>query len=383
MRVKNIPAALTLAHETQKTIEIRSTPGAGKSSVVEQWAADRSVKTGRPFGLFIFMLATISPYDFGGFMYPAQDPDDPSGQRISAFSRPPVIPHPSHFRNMRGTSFMVFVDGEKVDDYDGVPDQGAVFLDEYGQADIDMKKMSADLMLNRRVRGAAMPEGWGVIAASNRQEDRSGVTKDLSFVLNRITRIDMTNSIDDFKAYAVVVGAHYLITAWASFAPDKVFSQMAPEAGQQFCSPRSLMSVSDYIHALERQHGKVDWESDFVREMIIGTIGHGAGTEVVAFAEMASQLATFEEIVKDPQGAPMPEPKRADALHAVCDMVVSRVDVKTAVPAFNYILRAPREFQVATLLNAVQRVPQLTVTPKFRPWLEKNQHLIIAANIKV
>lgn len=388
MRARNIPAALTLCYEASKTIELRSTPGAGKSSIVEQWAAHRSKTTGRPFGLFVFMLATISPYDFGGFMYPAADPDDPSGQRVSAFSRPPVIPHPSHFRSMRGSSFMVFVDGEKVDTFDGVPDQGAIFLDEYGQADVDMKKMSADLMLNRRVRGAALPQGWSVIAASNRQEDRSGVTKDLSFVLNRVVRVDLTNSIDDFKAFAMKTGAHYLVTAWASFAPEKVFSQMAPEAGQQFCTPRSLMAVSDLIHTMERTapivwrgEGDDEKRADFIREMVHGTIGTHAGTEFVAFAAMASQLATFEQIVKDPQGAPMPEASQADALHAVCDMVATRVDAKTAVPAFDYILRAPREFQVATLINAVQKAPKITLAPKFQSWLSKNNALVVSANI--
>ena len=120
-------------------------------------------------------------------------------------------------------------------------------------------------------------------------------------------KIAMGSAADVDKAVkAMELGAHYLVTAWASFAPGKVFSSKPPEAGVQFCTPRSLMMVSNVIHEQEAiTGGKVDWQSDFMREVALpeavedlpklgffpgSTLGNFSQSEAVEFLRAANHF---------------------------------------------------------------------------------------------
>lgn len=317
-----------------------SGPGLGKSSIVEQAGEELSSELGKPVMVKPFHLTTVEPPDVRGFGLPSADRQD------MQFTRPPWA-----------------IKKEE-------PENGILFLDELGQASHDVQKPAAELLLHRRVGNYQLPPGWVVMAASNRETDRSGVTRELAFITNRRAIIKIEPNLDAWANWAEKEDINPLAIAFAKVKPDLVFAAEIPEKSGPFCTPRSLCMLANYI-------GELDMAA--FTEMATGLIGDGAAAEFVAFLRVAEQLPKFEEIVANPDGVEVP--KRPDASYAAMQMIAHRVDDKTAKAAFKYLKRMGREFQVAGLRGTFNRCPALVRTPDFATWLRENKDLVMAANL--
>jgi hypothetical protein len=320
-----------------------SGPGLGKSSIVQQATEELSVELGRPVGCKPFFLTTVEPPDVRGFGLPDKDSE---GNRIMTFTLPPWAVRK------------------------GEPEVGILFLDELGQASHDVQKPAAELLLNRRVGSYSLPPGWIVVAASNRESDRSGVQRELAFITNRRMVIKIEPNLDAWVHWAETKDIHPLAIAFARTKPGIVFADTIPEKPGPFCTPRSLVMLSQLI-------GELDMGT--FTEAACGLIGEGAAGEFVAFLRVAEQLPKFEDIVANPSGCEVP--KRADASYAAMQMIAHRVDDKSAKAAFTYLKRMGKEFQVAGLRGTFHRCPQMVRTPDFAAWLRDNKELVMAANL--
>jgi len=152
--------------------------------------------------------------------------------------------------------------------------------------------------------------------------------------------------------------------------PSIVFQDTVPEKAGPFCTPRTFCKVSHLI-------GKLSME--LFNEAAAGYIGEGAAAEFVSFLRVAEELPAWEDIVKDP--SKVSKPDRPDATYAVMQMVAHRVDASTAKPAFVYLKRLGKEFQVAGLKAVLRRCPQMVQTADFSSWLRENKDLVMAANV--
>lgn len=320
-----------------------SGPGLGKSSIVEQAVEELSSELGEPVALKTMHLTTLEPPDVRGFGFPGKDTD---GTPVMNFTAPPWAVRK------------------------GEAARGILFLDELGQASHDVQKPAAELLLNRRVGDYQLPPGWIIVAASNRESDRSGVQRELAFITNRRMVIKIEPNLDAWALWAEKQDIHPLAIAFAKVKPDQVFADAIPEKSGAFCTPRSLVMLSKLI-------GEVDMAT--FTECAVGLIGEGTAAEFVAFLRVAEQLPKFEEIVANPKGVEVP--KRPDASYAAMQMIAHRVDDKTARPAFEYLKRMGKEFQVAGLRGTFRRCPQLVRTPDFASWLRDNKELVLAANL--
>lgn len=320
-----------------------SGPGLGKSSIVEQATKELAAELGEPVGFKPFFLTTVEPPDVRGFGLPDKDAE---GNRIMSFTLPPWAVGKND------------------------PRIGILFLDELGQASHDVQKPAAELLLNRRVGSYGLPPGWIVVAASNRESDRSGVQRELAFITNRRMVIKIEPNLDAWVNWAEKENVNPLAIAFARSKPGVVFADTIPEKPGPFCTPRSLVMLSQLI-------GELDM-STFC-EAATGLIGEGAAGEFVAFLRVAEQLPKFEEIVADPTKCEVP--KRPDASYAAMQMIAHRVDDKTAKAAFTYLKRMGREFQVAGLRGTFNRCPELVRTQEFASWLRDNKELVMAANL--
>lgn len=324
-------------------LEYVSGPGIGKSQIPKQAAAIISKMINKPVGEKPFFLTTVEPPDVRGFGLPGKD--DKGGLEMR-FTKAPWMP--------RG------------DD----PDHGFIFLDEWGQAQQDVKKPAAELLLSGKVGESVLPITWMVVAASNREQDRSGVGREMAFTENRKMRIEIEPNLDAWVDWAETTGVHPLAIAFAKVKPGLVFQDAVPSKPGPFCTPRTLVKVSHMI-------GELDMS--LFTEAAGGYIGQGTAAEFTAFLRVAEQLPSFEDIVAQPEKTPVPE--RPDAAYAAMQMIAHRVDGKTAGPAFKYLKRMGKEFQVAGLKSTLKRCPQLVQTPEFVVWIKENKDLVMAANL--
>ena len=326
-------------------IHLISGPGLGKSSIVSQLAVELGKELKTPFANLEFFLNSKEAPDVGGYGLPDDDED---GEKIMVWTRAPWMPRAND------------------------PTHGFVFLDEFRQSQHDVQKVSAELLLNGKVNASQLPIEYMVLAASNREGDRSGVGRELAFVTNRTMEITIEPDLDSWVEWAETAGVHWGAIAFAKRRPGSVFKDKVPDKPGPFCSPRSFVQAATLMDEID---------PDLFVEAAGGLIGDGTAAEFIAFMRVVEELPEYEEIVNDPKGTKMPGVDRPDALYACMQMVAHCVTPETATPAFIYITRMPKEFQVAGLKAALRKSPHILTSKDFATWCRDNQDLIKSANL--
>ena len=333
------------------SIELVSGPGMGKSEGVAQVAHELSTLPpdkgglGEPCGFLPFFLSTKEAPDIGGFGLPAKDSD---GTPIMKWTKAPWMPTADS------------------------PKHGIVFLDEFRQSNHDVQKPSAELLLNGAVGDSKLPITWMVLAASNREKDRSGVQRELAFVANRRMEIKVEPNLDAWVDWAERRAIHWAAVAFAKHQPGLIFGEAVPEKPGPFCTPRSFVKMSHMIGELP---------DEMFTEACAGLIGEGTAAQFVAFLRVVEQLPSFDEIIANPKKCRLPEKDRPDAQYATMQMIAHRVDDDSATPAFSYLKRMPKEFQVAGLKATLRRCPAVLRSKDFSAWVRENKDLLVNANL--
>lgn len=354
MNLKQAKQYLPVLFDARVSVELRSSPGIGKSEMIEQLVDELSARDGEKWGFQVLMLATQTPSDLLGYMMPETREIDGKQVRVSDWTLPP---------------WMLTRDGKPVTAYK----RGILFLDEYGQGDADVKRASAELLLNRRLGPHKLPDGWVVVAASNRDKDRSGVTKSFDFVINRRCEIDIQPDLQAWTEWANTSGVMPLTIAFANQNPHIVFSDTVPEKQGPWCTPRSLV-MADRILSLMTTDGELPDAS--AGELVAGVIGQAAVAQYFSFVALEREMPKFEDIVAAPDKVRVPD--RPDAQMLVCYSLAHRVEDNTIAPVVQYIDRFPKEFGVTFVKAATQRNYKLITTPAFRKWCSDNSALMAA-----
>jgi hypothetical protein len=355
LTIKQAKTVLPIYLDAKISVELQSSPGQAKSEGVAQLVAELSARDGFEWGFQTLMLATQTPNDLLGFMTPQRKQIDGQEYYVSDYTMPP---------------WMLTNKGKPVSAHK----RGILFLDEYGQGEPDVKRASAELLLNRRLGPWALPDGWSVIAASNRSTDRSGVTKAFDFVINRRALIDIVPDLDGWTEWAVTAEVMPLTIAFANSNPHIVFSGEVPEKQGPWCTPRSLVMADRLLQRMAQDGALAD--TPIANAMVTGLIGPAAAAQYFSFVRLEQEMPKFETIVANPDGVKVPD--RPDAQMLICYNLAHRVDEDTAGPVATYLDRFPKEFGVTFIKAATQRNYKLLSTPAFRKWCSENASLISA-----
>lgn len=370
-----------LAHGRRANgMQLESGPGIGKTDGVHQETMDLARATGEPAGLVVFMLATISSVDVQGFMLPQKSAE---GTLDSTFSTPPWMPtkantivyEPDGTMHAAGTWTHA------------IPRVGNLFLDEFGQAEDEVKKPAAELLYKGNVGTKHLPPLWRVVAASNRLSDRSGVMRELMFIVNRRCKLSIEANLPAWLEWANArppeTRPHYLSLSFAQKNPDLVFRDAVPPGSDPFCTPRTLCLLDQDLAALRSDKDiKADRlpTDDIAREVAAGWIGGGEAAQFFTHLRYADELPDISEIEKDPGKAKLPPNKDAQM---VCGyMLAHNVNDKNASQMMAYIRRLNIEMQVLAVraVTAQQdRARHIVNTVGFTNWLKDHKDLLIAS----
>lgn len=326
------------------SIELVSPPGVGKSESIEQCSQELSQSLKREVACSPFFLSTVESFDVRGFPLP-HTPEE--GEPRMGFTQAPWVP-------------------------DEGQDFGILFLDEFRQATHDVQKPAAELLLNGRVGDSKLPIGWMVVAASNRESDRSGVQRELAFITNRRMQIEIQPHLGSWVEWAEKKGIHWAAIAFGKHKPGLVFSGKVPDKPGPFATPRTLVQASYLIDELPME---------LMVEATSGLLGEGTAAEFVSFLRVAQEVPDYDDIVKDPEGCKLPPKDRPDAQYATMQMVAHCMDGRTAPEAMTYLGRMPQEFQVAGLKGALRQHPQIANSKQFSQWMMENKELMVNANM--
>jgi hypothetical protein len=251
---------------------------------------------------------------------------------------------------------------------------GILFLDEINAAPPTVSAAAYQLILDRKLGEYAIPEGWAIFAAGNRQGDR-GVTYAMPAPLaNRFTHYDVEPNLDDWIDWALRNNIDARILGFLRFRPDLLFSYDAAHNPVAFPSPRSW----EYAHrALQKFADRPDLMADALQ----ASVGKACGVELKAFIDNMANLPDIEAILA---GQEVGVPRSVDLQYGVAAALVRRARESADRPdALGNVLKYARQFPqremgvmlVTDLHRAVGK--PLFAVPEFVQWANSVAELML------
>jgi len=376
-------SALAL-NERASGLMVQSAPGVGKTEAAFQYVEQLAIMLGEPVGIVQFMLATIQSADVRGFGLPIKAAD--GGQVPDfIFSRPPWAPVKTNTWVCEPTGNpLAPVKWYEEGEWTGpLPRAGVLFLDEFGQADEDVKKPAAELIYKGNVGTHRLPKGWRVIAATNRVSDRSGVMRELMFIVNRRCLLNVQPVLGPWLEWAALHNVHYMSVSFARLNPGVVFHEDVPEGTDPFCTPRSLVMMDRDLRAIrsdtERAADKMPLD-EVSREVCQGWVGAATMGQYFTHLKYSEELPDPADIATDYRTAKVPA--KQDAQMVTAFMLSHHVKPDSSESFMRYIGRLHKEMQhlaVRTITGNPVRAAFFTVTDAYRQWLMANKDTFIAS----
>ena len=260
---------------------------------------------------------------------------------------------------------------------------GILLLDEVLQANTDMQKVLGDVFdpMEHSIAGFPLPSGWAVVGTGNRTKDKSGASRLLSHLLDRVLMFELAFEIDSWANWAYANDVHPLVIECAK-AHDSgavsFFADSVPATDEQYCSPRSAVRASDHLTAFFNANGEDAYLNRTIKALISANIGTAATEVLGTYADIRKDVPTEAEIQRDPESCLLPD-QSGHQMIAAHNAMNSAFDGDSLGRAFKYILRVRTDLQVSLgvrLLNKAGRKGWTSNEPLVNAFLVKYHDLI-------
>lgn len=243
------------------------------------------------------------------------------------------------------------------------------FLDDLGQAPPAVQASYMPWLLERQVAGNRLPDHVVIVAATNRRTDRAGVSGILEPVKSRFTSIiEFAADLDEWCNWAVDEGPDGgakvippVVVAYLRFTSgDGTLSKFEPTADLKNSPvPRTWENAGAILN--------MNLPAAVEAEALVGAIGEGQATQLLAYVQMFRQLPSIDAILVDPNSVPVP--KQANVLYAVTTALASKANDRNVQRVFRFGERLVEaghgEFATLLVRDTLRRKPDLQQTPAF------------------
>jgi hypothetical protein len=303
-------------------------PGVGKSSIVKQIAQEKNI------GFIDLRLALMDPTDLKGI--PFYDKES----HTALWAPPAFLPK----------------EGE-----------GILFLDELNSAAPSVQASAYQLILDRAVGEYALPDGWAIVAAGNREGDR-GVTYRMPAPLaNRFVHFEMEVDVDDWKDWAYKVKLDSRIIAYIAYKHEHLFNFDTKSEKKSFATPRSWEYVDSIL--------KTNITQELLLDVIGGAIGSDVAVSFLSFMKVMNKLPNIEEIF---EGESKEYSDEVDVAYALCSALVSGViqEPSRLENILEYSLGLQGEFAVMLVQDLQRNGFTMQDSKQFKVWVKKFSYLL-------
>jgi hypothetical protein len=239
--------------------------------------------------------------------------------------------------------------------------KGILFLDELTAAPQMTQAGCYQLVLDRKLGEYKLPEGWVVIAAGNPATER-GVHFSMPRPLrNRFVHLDLEPDLTDWCRWALKSGVRSEVIAFLRFKPASLHDADATSDQNAWPTPRSWEMASNVLKGLGKQSGIRNAAIEV--QMLEGTIGPGATAEFVGFLQLFRQLPSIDEILLNPETAPLPDEPSAQI--AIATALGRAMTDQSVAKGTRYLDRMPTEMRVLAMRDAAARDRAITHTSEF------------------
>lgn len=290
-------------HKT--AIYIEGKVGVGKSEAVKQVAKELDI------GFIDVRLTTCDPTDIRGL--PMFSEADSKGNRKTVWLPPVFLP-----------------DAEK-------ESRGILFFDELTTAHQSVQQALYQILIPPYKLGEyQLPDGWVVISAGNRAEDKAGIHSMPAPLINRMMKLEIEPDFVEWRQYEMLKGCPTEVLYYLQAVGRDNWQGEPNNNNDPFPTPRTWEMVGEVIKTVGQSHAKLP-------ELIAGLVGKGCVAEFMAFLELRNKIPDPDEILagKDLIATDM------DAMWALTGALLSRYrdNTKHAERLVEYALKIPELYK--------------------------------------
>ncbi len=252
MKASNITKVIDRLIDRKLPVFIWGAPGIGKSSIVRQIAEAKALD------FLDLRLSLLDPTDLKGIPFFKEDTQE------GVWAKPSFLPSDPESR-------------------------GILFLDEINTAPPAVQASAYQLILDRRVGEYELPEGWSIVAAGNRENDRGVVYKMPPPLANRFVHFEMEVDFEDWKTWAYGNGIESAIIAFLAYDKSMLFTFDPLSNEKSFATPRSWEYVDSIV--------KSGIDTELILDSISGAVGREAAVGYLSFKKVMQALPDLSTIL--------------------------------------------------------------------------------------
>jgi hypothetical protein len=335
MKPTELKTFLVTAFENRWPVLITSGPGCGKTDIISD-----AVKT-IGYDLLVTHPVVSDPTDFKGMPYVS-----PDGEAL-------FVP----FNDLKH-----LVDAKK---------DTVFFFDDFGQAPVSVQAAAMQLLLARRINDHIISDKVTFIAATNRRQDKAGVSSILEPVKSRFYSIvELTPSTKDWVEWAYkhdMPGELIGFIRWRESTKGGILYDFQPTIElQNSPCPRTVAFLGNML--------KVGIPDSIKLEVFKGAVGAGFTSEFLAYLNICKELPDPADIINNPTKVPIP--KKPDILFAICSNLVTKTTRKNFVNIMKFINRLPDEFGLMLVQDILTMDNTFADLEPFTEWSSAHLELL-------
>jgi hypothetical protein len=249
---------------------------------------------------------------------------------------------------------------------------GVIVLEELAQASTHHQTWAAGFILERQTPTFKLDPQVRIIVTGNRAEDRAGAKPLLTHLANRLTMIDLDDSVDDWTDWAMRNGVDPMLVAFIRLRPE-LLNTFDP-LQQTNATQRSWTQLSNDV--------PTDLPDDLYYIAAKGKVGEGAASEWAATRNIMHRMPNLDRLRANPTEAEVPS-NQGDGLtirYAITSALATTTSPDHFTNDMAYMTRLSREFQMMYLADTLRSHPELQETKVFTDWALANQDMFI--NVK-
>ncbi|MDY6304823.1 MAG: MoxR family ATPase [Oribacterium sp.] len=159
--------------------------------------------------------------------------------------------------------------------------EGILFLDEINCVSETLAPTMLQFLQYKTFGTHHVPDGFVIVTAGNPPEYNRAVRDFDIAILDRLKRIDVSESYDAWREYALKAGVHGAILSYLSIRKENFYSVRADVSGQRFVTARGWEDLSRVITVYEDMHFPI------TKELV---------SEYLEDPEIARDFATYYEL---------------------------------------------------------------------------------------
>lgn len=326
--------AIERAYERKVPLFVWGTMGIGKSSVIREFAKENKLD-------FVDVrISQLEPSDLRGL------PTTVNGE-VTKWLPPSWLPKSNS------------------------DSKGILFFDEINLAPPSIMASTMQLVLDRRLGDYTLPDGWVIISAGNRIEDKGNVFEMSMPLCNRFSHLELgIPSVENWSAWAVNRGIDGRIVSFLNFKPSRLFSFDNKAKDKAFATPRSWEFCSRLIEGLDA--------NDSTDTLVASCVGEGTAIELGAFLKLTQKI-NAKDLLDNPKKIKKIEEidLKYCLVGSVAEYFKAHKDAETLEKVFGVVKELEAEFGVL-LIRLARGMDRVSFdkfafkSPIFRDDLAKN-----------